>query len=142
LVENLLFKKLLDLLVKMMEKLFQKNLLKLDCKKAGRLISEAVRELLTARPNLLRVKAKLTEAERLCPISSEELLSAQKMLETLQEIEKKYRPKRLAVRKKALAKKKAVAKKKVTRKRTVAKKKAVALKKKVVKKKTKVKARR
>lgn len=118
--------KLLETLIKVIKKLFKKKELKDNCKKAGELISDAIRELMKIMPNLNTVKTKILEAEKLCELQ-EDLIFAKSLLAEVE----------LSAAK--IARAKMVAQKKLTAKRAAAAKKKAKSAKAVVKRRTMVK---
>ncbi|MEZ5489595.1 MAG: hypothetical protein R3F50_04650 [Gammaproteobacteria bacterium] len=83
-MELIFLKKIIDILVDFLKNLFKQKSLRKDCKAAGDKVSEAIKELLSLRPNLNKVKALLSDAEKLCPTQSEDLFRAKEMLESIQ----------------------------------------------------------
>ena len=79
-----LIPRIVDLLIGVLKDLFRVRTLRDDCKKAGQKISEAIRELLSAHPDITRAKALLAAAEKLCPNETEDLYRAREMLGTLE----------------------------------------------------------
>ena len=73
-----------DLLMKAVAGLFQKNTIRSDCKKAGEKISAAIREILSLEPDIARVRALLTEAEKLCPGEAVQVARARELLAALE----------------------------------------------------------
>jgi len=127
-MEAIVIKKLVDLLTNAIQKMFSGRRTRSDDLRASQLIAEAVRELLSIRPNLYAVQVKLITAESIATSPSEELVRAQDMFETVRRATKK-KPKKVT-RKKAAKKK--TAKKKAAKKKAAKKK---AAKKKIAKKK-------
>ena len=79
-IETIIIKKAVDLLSGAIGTLFKKNRLMAAEKESGRLIAEAIRELLSTDPNLNKVRTKLRLAEQAWPKPTEDLLNAQEML--------------------------------------------------------------
>ncbi len=138
-MEPVVIEALVVLLTKAVPEVLRKRKAKSDNRKAAKLISEAVAELLTLRPNLNIVQAKLATAEAKATDPSADLLRAQEMLvavrgsvasapaarrsakkkATKKKPRRKTKRAKKAVRKKA---KKKLAKKKVRRKKLPRKK--------------------
>ncbi len=80
-VERIIIQKTADLLSSAIGSLFKKKRLMAAEKRSGKLIAEAIRELLSVDPNLHKVRSKLILAEEEWPKPTEDLLRAKEMLE-------------------------------------------------------------
>ena len=105
-VETLLIKKTVDLLWSAVDFLFGKSRLAAAEKESGKLITEAIRELLSVDPNIHKARSQLRLAEKTWPNPSEELYRAQEILESVS----------VSNRKKTVIGRKKVSKKKVKKK--------------------------
>ncbi len=118
-MELIVIKKLVDVLTGGIQSLVRGRKVSANDRRAGKLVSEAIAELLAINPNIYSAKAKLKKAQSISPDETESLSRALDMLETVTIAVKKAAKKKRAA-KKAVAKKRAV--KKAAKKKRAAKK--------------------
>ncbi|MDZ4659218.1 MAG: hypothetical protein SH868_16725 [Bythopirellula sp.] len=118
-METVILIKVVELLGKAIGGLFSSSKPRKDDKRAAKLISEAITELLSLNPNVIAVRLKLSDASALATTPTEELLIAETMLEKVKSYSEKIGK---TAAKKAASRK--VAKKRTVKKKTAKKKSA------------------